>query len=149
MTSDPGGFYDRFWAERPVDLNDEELARLAEIGRLIVPLLPLQGGILEVGCGTGWLSAWLSRWGPVRGLDASPEAITQARSRHPGLTFETIAESGDLGTAAAARLLHSDVRRAGDRPGAAQLARRRRTARAFTCRARGADGNGAAHGVER
>jgi 2-polyprenyl-3-methyl-5-hydroxy-6-metoxy-1,4-benzoquinol methylase len=43
--------------------------------------------ILEVGCGTGWLSAQLQRYGQVTGIDLSPEAIAEAKVRAPGITF--------------------------------------------------------------
>jgi 2-polyprenyl-3-methyl-5-hydroxy-6-metoxy-1,4-benzoquinol methylase len=43
--------------------------------------------ILEVGCGTGWLSNALKDFGRVTGVDLSPEAIAQARERYPGLRF--------------------------------------------------------------
>jgi 2-polyprenyl-3-methyl-5-hydroxy-6-metoxy-1,4-benzoquinol methylase len=43
--------------------------------------------ILEVGCGTGWLSAQLQRFGEVTGVDLSPQAIEQAKVRAPDVRF--------------------------------------------------------------
>lgn len=43
--------------------------------------------ILEVGCGTGWLTAQLAAVAPAVGVDLSPDAIRIARARHPNCTF--------------------------------------------------------------
>jgi len=43
--------------------------------------------ILEVGCGTGWLSAQLRPFGEVTGVDLSPAAIEQAQVRAPDVKF--------------------------------------------------------------
>lgn len=45
--------------------------------------------ILDLGCGTGELTAQIAGSGAVvTGVDASPDMIAGARARHPGLTFE-------------------------------------------------------------
>jgi 2-polyprenyl-3-methyl-5-hydroxy-6-metoxy-1,4-benzoquinol methylase len=63
---------------------------LVEIG-IVISLLPEPPArILDLGCGTGWTSAFLARCGfEVVGVDFSPEAILAATSAHqiPGLTF--------------------------------------------------------------
>jgi len=43
--------------------------------------------ILEVGCGTGWLSEALAQFGPVTGVDLSPKAIEIAKQRCPQAQF--------------------------------------------------------------
>lgn len=47
--------------------------------------------ILDIGCGTGHLTAQIAATGAqVVGIDRSPEMIEQARAAHPGLTFEVV-----------------------------------------------------------
>jgi 2-polyprenyl-3-methyl-5-hydroxy-6-metoxy-1,4-benzoquinol methylase len=43
--------------------------------------------ILEVGCGTGWLSNALTDFGDVTGLDLSPQAVERARELYPKARF--------------------------------------------------------------
>jgi SAM-dependent methyltransferase len=43
--------------------------------------------ILDVGCGPGWYTNKLSRFGTVTGIDLSEEAIQMARSRFPHIRF--------------------------------------------------------------
>ena len=48
-------------------------------------------GILDVGCGTGHLTAEIAARGALLlGIDQSPEMIQQAREKHPGLRFEVM-----------------------------------------------------------
>ncbi|GMA16404.1 methyltransferase domain-containing protein [Deinococcus metallilatus] len=53
-------------------------------------LAPQAGeSVLDLGCGTGELSAQIARSGArVTGVDASADMIAGARARHPGVTFE-------------------------------------------------------------
>lgn len=48
--------------------------------------------ILEVGCGTGWLSGLLTRFGTVTAVDLGQEIIGVAKERYPGVDFR----SGDI-----------------------------------------------------
>lgn len=43
--------------------------------------------VLDLGCGMGWFSDELSRFGPVTGIDLSEEAIAQAKANYPHVTF--------------------------------------------------------------
>ncbi len=43
--------------------------------------------VLEIGCGTGWLSAALSQYAQVVGIDFSSEAIEEARRRESSAQF--------------------------------------------------------------
>ena len=58
----------------------EELARVAE--------LDASTRVLDVGCGTGYLSRKLEdRGASVTGIDLSEEMVRIARSKHPDITF--------------------------------------------------------------
>jgi trans-aconitate 2-methyltransferase len=62
-----------------------------ERGRDLLALLAPQQGwrILDVGCGTGQLTAEIARSGAsVLGIDNSPAMIARARANFPGLEFE-------------------------------------------------------------
>lgn len=48
--------------------------------------------ILDLGCGTGFMTKMLSQLGTAEGIDLSPTAIEIARSEYPGVRFR----SGDL-----------------------------------------------------
>lgn len=50
--------------------------------------------ILEVGCGSGWFSAELCRFGSVTATDLSPKVLDRARARYPAVTFVV----GDFGS---------------------------------------------------
>jgi 2-polyprenyl-3-methyl-5-hydroxy-6-metoxy-1,4-benzoquinol methylase len=56
---------------------------------------PLGEPILEVGCGTGWLTERLTDWGPTTAIDLSTRAVEMAKSR--GTKAQFIA--GDFYTA--------------------------------------------------
>ncbi len=43
--------------------------------------------ILEIGCGTGWLSERLARIGKTTAIDLADEMIKRAQSRHPDIRF--------------------------------------------------------------
>lgn len=48
-----------------------------------------RGGILDVGCGTGWFLSLLKRhgWVELNGLDISPDMLVIAREMNPSATF--------------------------------------------------------------
>lgn len=84
-------YYDERW--RPATT-----ANLPQLGRAIAILDGLlvleqrRPRILDIGCGTGWLSAILGRFGPTTGIDLSTAAIERARQLHPDVEFV----AGDL-----------------------------------------------------
>jgi SAM-dependent methyltransferase len=43
--------------------------------------------ILDLGCGTGWFTEQLARFGPATGLDLNDDAMAQAAKRCPHITF--------------------------------------------------------------
>jgi SAM-dependent methyltransferase len=73
-------------------------ANLPQLGRAIAILEGLRAmeqkdpRILDLGCGTGWLSGILGRFGPTTGLDLSSAAIERARQLYPDVGFV----AGDL-----------------------------------------------------
>ena len=62
----------------------------------VLSSLPLgRPKLLDLGCGPGWYTEKLTRFGEVTGIDLSDEAISIARSRFPGINFVASAnESG-------------------------------------------------------
>lgn len=72
-------------------LYDDRAAFVSELGSdLVLWLRPSPGElILDLGCGTGTLTAEIARSGArVTGVDSSPDMIAAARSKHAGLRFE-------------------------------------------------------------
>jgi len=62
-----------------------------QFGESLLELLKPRAGerILDIGCGTGQLTAEIARSGArVVGLDNSPEMLAEARKNFPGVTFE-------------------------------------------------------------
>ncbi len=90
------GFKPDYNRKMPADWNaglyDASHAFVWEFGRDLLALLAPQPGerILDVGCGTGHLTAEIARSGAqVLGTDRSAAMIAQARENFPGLRFET------------------------------------------------------------
>lgn len=72
-------------------LYDDKHAFVWKLGEGVIDLLNPQPGerILDVGCGTGHLTARMAERGAlVVGVDSSPEMIRQARESYPALAFE-------------------------------------------------------------
>jgi trans-aconitate methyltransferase len=71
-------------------LYDSKHSFVTHFGGDLLPLLDPQPGdrILDLGCGTGHLSAQIAASGAaVVGIDHSPDMIAQAQATYPDLTF--------------------------------------------------------------
>ena len=75
-------------------LDDPSKRRLIEIGTAMSDLKIRDARILEVGCGTGWLSAKLSEFGKVTAIDIRQKIIEIAQANYPHIDFR----SGDVET---------------------------------------------------
>lgn len=65
-----------------------EQSRMRRSNELIVEAFGTVGSVLELGCGEGHQSVWLSQLGEsLIGLDVSGRAIARARQRHPQGTY--------------------------------------------------------------
>jgi 2-polyprenyl-3-methyl-5-hydroxy-6-metoxy-1,4-benzoquinol methylase len=93
---DPERFYRSFWRSRhwgAIEPNADERARLAAIEELLEDCaLPEKPRILDLGCGRGWLSRELAKYGEVLGTDVVAAAVERARELFPNLSFR----HGDL-----------------------------------------------------
>jgi 2-polyprenyl-3-methyl-5-hydroxy-6-metoxy-1,4-benzoquinol methylase len=79
-------YYDERWAH-------EQYANLLQLHRAAAILDGLRRlnlrcpKILDLGCGTGWLTAILGRFGPTTGIDLSRTVIRTAQNYHPDVRF--------------------------------------------------------------
>lgn len=82
-------FWNDYWQhceERGV-INRWSAQRGARVLELLQQLRLSNPRILDFGCGNGWFSNELSRFGQVTGVDLSELAIAEARSRYPNIEF--------------------------------------------------------------
>ena len=75
-------YYDEYWSNRETRLNAHEVLRLSMILKAF-SLIPQDSKgrsprICDLGCGNGWLSNELTKFGSVTGVDLSPEGVAQA-----------------------------------------------------------------------
>jgi len=89
---DNKSFYNHFWSHRPALRNKHELIRAALIIKAIAEHVPDAGNrllsICDFGCGIGWLSNELTKFGQVTGIDFSSTAIESAIQHWPGINFQ-------------------------------------------------------------
>lgn len=71
----------------PKHLNKWSLRRAEIILQFLQSLNLDYPKILDLGCGTGWLSAMLANFGPTTGVDLAESVIATARARSPNVTF--------------------------------------------------------------
>lgn len=98
---DPEAYYENYWQSSffgSKEPNKDEQYRgniiLRFIEKYVVSSKGAEPGIkmLDLGCGRGWLTNVLARYGNVIGIDPVRAAIMRARELHPSLNF-------DIGTA--------------------------------------------------
>jgi SAM-dependent methyltransferase len=79
-------YYDQRWQREPF-ANSLQAARCAAIVEALSRLAVKEPRILDLGCGTGWLSAILGQFGPTTAVDLSDYAVQQASERYPWVRF--------------------------------------------------------------
>jgi trans-aconitate methyltransferase len=73
------------------ELYDQKHAFVYQFGENVLEILDAKQGehILDIGCGTGYLTKQLHDAGAiVKGTDYSPDMIAQAKEKHPDVEFE-------------------------------------------------------------
>jgi 2-polyprenyl-3-methyl-5-hydroxy-6-metoxy-1,4-benzoquinol methylase len=83
----------RFWEawnaglREPTHLNPWALKCGDTIVQMLGALALGHPRILDLGCGTGWLTERLAQFGPATGIDLAESAIAAARARSPHITY--------------------------------------------------------------
>jgi 2-polyprenyl-3-methyl-5-hydroxy-6-metoxy-1,4-benzoquinol methylase len=81
----------KYWNFRPGYPSDKSLRPLRRGNKILAYLRSLRlerPTILDMGCGAGWFANQLANLGPTMGIDLCDEAISQARSMFPEVTFK-------------------------------------------------------------
>ena|ERR1700674_5603418 len=79
-------YYDQRWS-REEFANALQASRCAAIVGGLACLDLTRPRILDLGCGSGWLSAILAQFGPTTGVDLSDHAVREASKRYPWVQF--------------------------------------------------------------
>jgi 2-polyprenyl-3-methyl-5-hydroxy-6-metoxy-1,4-benzoquinol methylase len=79
-------YYDRRWAQEKF-VNSLQASRCAAILGAIARLDFIQPRILDLGCGSGWLTAILGHFGPTTGVDLSDHVVKEACKLYPWVQF--------------------------------------------------------------
>lgn len=89
--NDQQRYYNDYWSDHSYRLNGHEIIRLAKILQGIACIVKNTGKtklkICDLGCGRGWLSNELSKFGPVVGVDLSETGIAAAKEHWPSVDF--------------------------------------------------------------
>ncbi len=81
-------FWDKHWQEwlKPEDYTWAEQGRLPEIETAVMRYLPLQGKVIEAGCGPGWYVLSLCRRGyDAEGVEYAQETVRRVLELYPNL----------------------------------------------------------------
>ena len=70
-----------------VELSESSKRQVAMIEKLIESIPVRSKELIDIGCGSGWLCGYLSKFGSVTGTDLSDEVLRQARSKLPTVKF--------------------------------------------------------------
>ena len=81
-------FYEAWYRHRSDEKNIDQKCRWHAIRQFLRKRGLANARILDIGCGSGWLSCALSAYGPVTAIDLSEEAIAQARRKYPHVRFQ-------------------------------------------------------------
>lgn len=79
-------YYNQHWQEGLYQ-NRLKLARGAKIIDAVFRAKKYDATVIDLGCGTGWLTAMLGQFYPALGVDLSDTAIAAATIRHPHVQF--------------------------------------------------------------
>lgn len=79
-------YYNGRW-QKSVFINQLKLERCIAILESLKSLPVREPEIIDLGCGTGWLSSILAHLGPTVGVDLSDTAIDSARQKYPCVKF--------------------------------------------------------------
>jgi 2-polyprenyl-3-methyl-5-hydroxy-6-metoxy-1,4-benzoquinol methylase len=80
------GYYDERWKQQEF-ANSLQAARCAAVVSVLSRIGIHKPQILDMGCGTGWLSAILGQFGPTTAVDLSEFAATTTAKRFPWVRF--------------------------------------------------------------
>ena len=79
-------YYDQRWAGEEF-ANTLQASRCSAIVGGLARIELSKPRILDLGCGSGWLSAVLAQFGPTTGVDLSDYAVREASKRYPWVRF--------------------------------------------------------------
>jgi 2-polyprenyl-3-methyl-5-hydroxy-6-metoxy-1,4-benzoquinol methylase len=79
-------YCDARWAERDY-INPFALQRLISILEMLNVTNIKKPRILDLGCGTGWLTGILNEFGPTTGVELSQKTVRAARLKYPAAEF--------------------------------------------------------------
>jgi 2-polyprenyl-3-methyl-5-hydroxy-6-metoxy-1,4-benzoquinol methylase len=79
-------YYDRRWQQEAY-ANGLQAARCAAVLSALHEIQLNEPRILDLGCGTGWLAAILSQFGPTTAIDLSALAVEVAAQKYPWVRF--------------------------------------------------------------
>jgi len=79
-------YYNSRWANQEY-INPFALQRLIAILEMLNDTDLEKPKILDLGCGTGWLTAILNEFGPTTGIELAPKAVEAAKYKYPAAEF--------------------------------------------------------------
>lgn len=79
-------FYNQRW-EKVDYVNSSKIGRTVAILSYLQSLKLENPRILDLGCGTGWLTAILGQFGPTTGVELSDVAVSKAKQKYPYVKY--------------------------------------------------------------